>query len=156
MFSRYYCVLLFFFNLTRTLANVHFSRRTQGNEDERWFVREMFVFPSLWFLPWVLVSLDSMTKKKITRVHLLCRHEQRFPRFTRAQSIGGHRESSSTGRTITTRNRICPFVSSFSVLLYIKLLLFDFFACVVIKFISSFSFFFFFFLASQKYLDVAL
>jgi hypothetical protein len=134
-----------------------FQGAHKGNEDERWFVREMFVFPSLWFLPWVLVSLDSMTKKKkkSTRVHLLCRHEQRFPRFTRAQSIGGHRESSSTGRTITTRNRVCPFVSSFSVLLYIKLLLFDFFACVVIKFISSFSFFFFF-LASQKYLDVAL
>ena len=91
-----------------------------------------------------LSRLDDQKKKKSTRVHLLCRHEQRFPRFTRAQSIGGHRESSSTGRTITTRNRICPFVSSFSVLLYIKLLLFDFFACVVIKFISSFSFFFFF------------
>ena len=143
MFSRYYCVLLFFFNLTRTLANVHFSRRTQGQR-RRKMVCERDVCFSLSLVPLGvgLSRLDDQ-KKKITRVHLLCRHEQRFPRFTRAQSIGGHRESSSTGRTITTRNRICPFVSSFSVLLYIKLLLFDFFACVVIKFISSFSFFFF-------------
>ena len=54
----------FFFNLTRTLANVNFSRRAQGNEDERWFVREMFFFLSL-FLGVGGLSLDQ--KKNHTR-----------------------------------------------------------------------------------------
>ena len=93
VFSRYYCVLLFFFNLTRTLANVHFSRRTQGNEDERWFVREMFVFPSLWFLPWVLVSLDSMTKKKNHTRAFTLQARTTFPTlYTRAKHRWSSRE----------------------------------------------------------------
>lgn len=108
----------FFFNLTRTLANVHFSRRTQGQR-RRKMVCERDVCFSLSLVPLGvgLSRLDDQ-KKKITRVHLLCRHEQRFPRFTRAQSIGGHRESSSTGRTITTRNRTSVCITLFCTSVY--------------------------------------
>ena len=76
-------------------------------------------------------------------MHLLCRHEQRFPRFTRAQSIGGHRESSSTGRTITTRNRTSVCIILFCTSVYKTQSCLTFLS-VVIKFISRRFLFFFF------------
>ena len=76
-------------------------------------------------------------------MHLLCRYERRFPRFTRAQSIGGHRESSSTGRTITTRNRTSVCIILFCTSVYKTQSCLTFLS-VVIKFISRRFLFFFF------------
>ena len=70
----------FFFNLTRTRANVNFSRRTRGNEDESFHQRDVCFSLSLG-VP-LGVGLSMRKKKNNTqKMHLLFRREQRFPRF---------------------------------------------------------------------------
>ena len=75
-----FLVLAFFFfflNLTRTLANVNFSRRTR--QRRRKFSERCLFFPlSGSFGCW---SLDAQKKKSTHELHLLFRREQRFPRF---------------------------------------------------------------------------
>ena len=66
---------LFFFNLTRTLCNVNFSRRTKSKK--KMVLREMCVFfLSVHRCGW---DIDKKKKKKITHVHLLLPARTTFP-----------------------------------------------------------------------------